>query len=284
MPSSTRTPRLADLVADFGAWLTAQGRAANTVGAYTRDVAAYTRWMAQTGGELGGYVTHLQATRASSSAARAVVALRVFHRWCDAADITRPELVGLPTGAARSDPDLDEATIATLVAATDGDSLERRRDAAAIGLLYLAGLKASEAISLDVADVRDAGAGLFVDRGGAHERVLPAVPALQDALIRWLGPAGRERLHPTSSAVLVNRRGQRLTRQGLWLLMGGVAKRAAVADTLAPNDLRRACGNHLVARGVAPAAVGALLGQTRGAPPSVAILNASGWGRCNLAV
>ena len=274
---------MADLVAEFSAWLRDQGRAANTVGAYARDVDAYLRWRERTAGaDLASYVLHLQETRASSSAARAVVALRIFHRWHDADELSRPELAGLPTESARTEPDLDEATMALLLRATDGDSVGRRRDAVAIGLLYLAGLKAGEAISLDIADVLADGAVLAADREGPHERMLPAMPALCEAIQRWLADGGRPRLHPTTNALLVNRRGQRLTRQGLWLLMGGVARRAAVAERLAPNDLRRACANHLAARGLPPGPIGAFLGQTRGAPPSVSMLNACGWGRCNL--
>ncbi|MEY2468642.1 MAG: integrase/recombinase XerD [Actinomycetota bacterium] len=276
---------LADLVSDYSAWLRDQGRADNTVGAYARDVAAYLRWRETTpGADLASYVTVLQDTRASSSAARAVVALRIFHRWHDEDELSRPELAGLPTGSSRTEPDIDEATMALLLRATDGDSVGRRRDAIAIGLLYLAGLKVSEAISLDVADVLADGAVLAVDREGPHERVLPAVPALHETMRRWLADGGRPRLHPTTNALLVNRRGQRLTRQGLWLLMGGVARRAGVAERLAPNDLRRACANHLAGRGLAPGPIGAFLGQTRGAPPSVSLLNACGWGSCNLVV
>jgi integrase/recombinase XerD len=277
---------LVDQPALFAEWLTSQGRAANTVAAYLRDVSAYLRWCAGPGADapnpLAAYVEHVRATRAPSSAARAVVALRIFHRWRD--DAPPPELAGVPIPVAVEEPELSEDEIATLWAATAGERSERRRDGVVIGLLYFGGLKASEAISLDLSDVGAGASVVTVDRDGPHERLLPVVPALQEALERWLDRKGRTRLAPSSAALLVNRRGQRLTRQGLWLVTAAVGKRAGLASSLSPTDLRRACASHLSARGVASSQVSAFLGHSRGRIPTLGILNQAGWGSCNLSL
>ncbi|MEY2419498.1 MAG: integrase/recombinase XerD [Actinomycetota bacterium] len=273
-----------DWAASFADWLTSEGRAANTVAAYRRDVAAYLRWCDAAGGatSLADFVEHVRATRARSSADRAVVALRVFHRWRDDAAPT-PELVGLPRRNVPNDEFLlDEEDVTRLLTAGAGETAERRRDVAVVALLYFGGLKASEAISLDMDDVQRDGATLTVDRGGAHHRLLPVVPALRDALTRWVDGRGRARLHPQSPAVLLNRRGQRLTRQGLWLLTAAIGRRAGLSEALSPNDLRRACGAHLAARGLPPGAVNAFLGYSREQLPTSGILNQVGWGSCNL--
>lgn len=281
---------MADAAA-FAEWLHGEGRAANTVAAYRRDVAAYLRWCEGAGAgasnPLADYVEHVRATRQASSAARAVVALRVFHRWGAAlygVAEPRPELAALPRQpAAPAEPAMAEEAVEALLAAAAGETAERRRDAVAISLLYFAGLKAGEAISLDVADLGRDAAVLTADRDGPHERLLPVVAALRAALDRWLDPRGRDRLRPLTTAVLVNRRGQRLTRQGLWLITAAVGKRAKLATPVAPNDLRRACGAHLASREIPDAAVAAFLGRSRGQVPSVGILNQAGWGSCNLA-
>ncbi len=282
---------MADNADEFAEWLSAQGRAANTVASYKRDVAAYLRWTTLRPADgvprtLAAYVDHVRATKRPSSAARAVVALRIYHRWRDddPDGAARAELAGLPRVAADHDHDLDEETVGRLLEAAKGDTVERRRDAACVALLYFAGLKASEAISLDLIDVAFDGAVLTVDREGAHERVLPVVPALQTALARWTAPAGRDRLRPSTDAVLVNRRGKRLTRQGLWLVTGAVADRAGIGDSLSPNALRRACAAHLAERGLAPTAVAAYLGHTQRQAPGAGILNEAGWGSCSLPV
>ena len=273
---------MADPADEFAAWLTAQGRAANTVAAYRRDVSAYLRWCAATDGELADYVEHVRATRARSSADRAIAALRVFHRWRGDAG-AQPELAGLSRrGLTADEAHLSEEEVARLVQATAGNTAERRRDGLTIALLYFGGLKATEVISLDVSDVARDGAVLTVDRDGAHERLLPVVPALRDALVRWLEPSGRDRLGPAATAVILNRRGQRLTRQGLWLLTSAIGRRAGLADALSPNDLRRACAHHLSARGLQSASVNAYLGHSRGQVPTSGILNELGWGSCNL--
>ncbi|HVT77327.1 MAG TPA: tyrosine-type recombinase/integrase [Acidimicrobiales bacterium] len=275
---------MADLAQEFADWLAAEGRAANTVAAYRRDVAAYLKWRSTTEGELGDYVEHVRSTRARSSADRAVVALRIFHRWRDDATPT-PELIGLPRPAPTNDePLLSEDDVARLLRAAEGETAERRRDAVTVALLYFGGLKATEAISLDVADVAADAMVLTVDRDGPHERLLPVVPALRAVLVRWLDGRGRTRLRPSTSAVLLNRRGQRLTRQGLWLLTSAVGRRAALLDALSPNDLRRACGAHLGDRGVPATSVGAFLGHSRGPMPTSRMLNEIGWGSCNLSL
>lgn len=276
---------MVDLAAEFADWLTSEGRAANTVAAYRRDVAAYLGWRAtasvDVANPLAAYVEHVRATRKPSSAARAIVALRIFHRWRD--DAALPELVGVPIPVPdEEEVALDESVVESLLHVSRGESVQRRRDSAALGLSYFGGLKASEAISLDVADISDNRAVLTVDRDGPHERLLPVVPTLRAILDRWLDPKGRARLHPSTGAVLVNSRGQRLTRQGLWLLTAAVGKRAGLTERLAPNDLRRACGTHLVERGVAQAQVSAFLGTARGQLPTSGFLNEVGWGSCSL--
>jgi integrase/recombinase XerD len=281
-----RSTPLADDADAFAEWLTSQGRAANTVASYRRDVAAYLRWARAASGnrDLATYVEQLRSDKRPSSAERAVVALRIFHRWRDGATdpATRPELAGLPLVASDHDRDLDEPTVYRLLSACAGDSIERRRDAASIALLYFAGLKASEAISLDVSDLAFGSTVATVDREGLHERVLPVVPALHNALTRWIDPAGRARLRPVTDSVLVNRRGKRLTRQGLWLVTGAVAERAGIGKALSPNALRRACAAHLAARGLPASAVAAFLGHTQRQAPGAGILNEVGWGSCNV--
>jgi len=286
---------VADRAEEFADWLAGQGRASNTVAAYRRDAAAYLRWRDQAvragvtsaNDALADYVVHLRGSRAESSAARAVVALRMFHRWSAAEPGSEapPELAAVPrTSLPVGGRELDEATIATLVSAARGDAVERRREAVAFALLYFGGLKASEAITLDTTDITPDGGILTVDRDGPHERVLAAVPEVHQALERWLNGRGRARYRPVSDALLVNQRGARLTRQGLWLVAGGLAKRASVGQSLSPNSLRRACAAHLADRGLPPAAISAYLGHTQRQPPGLAVLGELGWGRSTLSL
>src|SRR5690606_23236644 len=79
-------------VEEFLTWLVAErGRSANTRAAYRRDLRAYTRWLRQRGrpvrqageADLAAYLGVLRSEgRAPSSVARAMAAVRTFHRFC----------------------------------------------------------------------------------------------------------------------------------------------------------------------------------------------------------
>lgn len=274
---------------DFASWLIEQGRAKNTVAAYRRDVIAYLRWLATHDRALAdvdeaavaAYIEDLAGARRSSSVARAVAALRVFHRWCSTAgwcDRDPSTAVDAPTVERAGRAALAEADVARVVAAIVGHGLEARRDRALLLVLYRAGLKATEAVALDLADVDLRHHRLLVGRGGVRGRTVPLVPDAETALAEWQGPLGRGRLEATTDALFPNQRGQRLTRQGLWLLCRAAGERAGLAGVLAPNDLRHACERELSRRGVESAQVAALLGHSGGAIPSREELTEVGWG------
>lgn len=273
----------------FASWLAEQGRATNTVGAYRRDVAAYLRWLSVRGRAVadvdealvGEYIGHLGDSRRSSSVARAVVALRAFHRWCSAAGWCAHDpstAVDAPVVQRAGRATVDESDVARVLAVTTGQGFEARRDRALVLVLYRCGVKATEAIALDVGDVDVRRHRLRVDREGARPRTVPLVPDVEAALAEWLGPLGRGRLDAGGSALFLNQRGQRLTRQGLWLLCRTAGARAGLGGVLAPNDLRHACGHELALRGIESAQVASLLGHSGGAAPSREQLTEVGWG------
>lgn len=112
---------LRDGAIEFAEWLTAQGRSANTVAAYRRDVEAYLRWRRDNPETaLSAYVAAVRAEKRPSSAARAVVALRIYHRWAGAGEEPIAELKGLPLADDVGGEDLDEAAVAVLGGGHDG--------------------------------------------------------------------------------------------------------------------------------------------------------------------
>ena len=102
------------------------------------------------------------------------------------------------------------------------NTLEAKRDKAMMELLYATGMRVTEMVSLNVRDV-NLRAGFVRCLGkGSKERIIPihskAVRAvksyLDESRTRLLGAAGEP-------ALFLNRRGQRLTRQGFWLILKG---------------------------------------------------------------
>ncbi len=133
-----------------------------------------------------------------------------------------------------------------------GSSPESVRDQAMLELLYATGMRVSELVSLDVDDVGVDERSVRCFGKGAKERLLPIHEKAAEDLQAYLTDArplmqnGR-----TGQAVFLNRRGERLTRQGFWLILKARAKRAGLNGRITPHTLRHSFATHLL-RGGAP--------------------------------
>ena len=149
-----------------------------------------------------------------------------------------------------------------LLAQPKGDAPSDLRDKALLELMYACGLRATEAIELDVSDV-DLDAGLLRARGkGAKERLVPVGRSAVHALRTWLA-RGRpqlvgERLEPR---LFVNRRGAGLTRQGLYKIVQRHARSAGLDGKMSPHTLRHTFATHLLAGGCDLRALQEMLGH-----------------------
>jgi integrase/recombinase XerD len=129
-------------------------------------------------------------------------------------------------------------------------------------LLYATGMRVSELVSLNLADL-DTGGGYVRCFGKGHkERLIPvherAVKAVKDYLNEVrprLGRGGDEK------AVFLNRRGERLTRQGVWQILKGYAKAAELGTEITPHTLRHSFATHMLGGGADLRSVQELLGH-----------------------
>jgi integrase/recombinase XerD len=267
---------------DFLVWLAVErGRAPSTLAAYRRDLAAYWAYVRRQGisqvcdvppGLVADWVAALRgAGLAPATVARRVVAARSMHRFCvveglcdtdPTADAEQPRVpAGLPKA-------LGEATVVALVESANGDDPAGRRDRALLEVLYGTGARISEAVGLSLADVDVGGGTLRLFGKGSRERIVPIGAAADDALRRWLGPAGREAMLPQqwarrgdAEAVFINTRGGRLSRQGAWAVVRRYARAAGIDDHLSPHVLRHSCATHMLDHGADVRAVQELLGH-----------------------
>ena len=120
--------------------------------------------------------------------------------------------------------------------------------------MYACGLRATEAITLELQDV-DLEEGLLRARGkGSKERLIPVGRHAVAALRVWVA-SGRPVLigalstTRAQSTLFVNRRGRPLTRQGLYKIVQGYARRAGLQDRMSPHTLRHSFATHLLAGG-----------------------------------
>ena len=273
---------LTTLLAEHDTWLTVErGLAQNSRAAYRRDLAKYVEFLSERGidveavgeREVHAYVDKLRAATdedgrpryAASSIARALVAVRSFHRFCaeerlldgdPSEDVAAPRV---PWGIPKA---LSEPEVETLLATVPGDDARALRDRAILETLYAGGLRISELVGLDRDDLDLAHRVLRVFGKGSKERLVPIGRMAHDALDVWLRRGRPELARPRSrEAVFLNVRGGRLTRQGCWQIVRTAGERAGLGERLSPHVLRHSCATHMVEHGADIRVVQELLGH-----------------------
>ena len=132
------------------------------------------------------------------------------------------------------------------------ESPESIRDQAMLELLYATGMRVTELVSLNVDDVAVDERTVRCFGKGAKERLLPIHEKAAEDLQVYLADARPLMQNGRSvQAVFLNRRGERLTRQGFWLILKARAKRAGLSGRVTPHTLRHSFATHLL-RGGAP--------------------------------
>ncbi len=240
----------------FGDFL--ERRAIDACQAQHGDLAAFLSELsgATDGTELGGRRGERAQRRPPAAAAtlgRKVACLRSFYRHLrrEGAIEHDPtaELRG-PRKSQRLPRVLSREEVARLLREPKGTEPLALRDRALLEVMYACGLRVSEAIGLDVADV-DLDEGMLRARGkGSKERLVPIGRQAVGAL-RVYCNRGRPTLlgARVESKLFVNRRGAGLTRQGLYKIVQGHARGAGMQERMSPHTLRHSFATHLLAGG-----------------------------------
>ena len=200
------------------------------------------------------------------TAARKVATVRSFYRWLAAEGF----LVDSPArrmSAPKFRPGLPHALsreeVEGLLAAAARPGPRGLRDAALLELLYASGLRAAEAVALDVVDVSP-GAGLVRVRGkGGHERIVPVGRPALAALERYLAQGRPQMAGVDEPALFVNRAGHRLAVRAVGRLVKAALARTAVLRRVSPHWLRHTFATHLLEGGADLRVVQELLGHAR---------------------
>jgi integrase/recombinase XerD len=285
MPGGDELARLLD---EHDSWLAVErGLAANSLSAYRRDLRRYADYLRSRGltdparvdeSTVAAYVDHLKGARdedgnpryAPSSIARALVAVRSFHRFCldeGFVDVDPSEEVGAPRVPQGIPKALTEDEVEALLGAVVGDDPRALRDRAILETLYATGVRISELVGLDRRDLDFEAALVRVVGKGDKERVVPigrtGRGALEDYLARGRPQLERPvtRTRVAGDPVLLNARGGRLTRQGCWKIVTTAGDRVGLAGRLSPHVLRHSCATHMLDHGADIRVVQELLGH-----------------------
>lgn len=260
-----------------------RGMAANTMAAYRRDLTRYRGWLADRGKHSWSdlreqdVADHLQWLRSdknapglsASSSARAMVAIRGWHRFAVAENWTSIDVsreISPPRPARRLPKALTIDEVERLLAAVGvggEDPVLALRDVALVEFLYATGARISETVGLRRDDL-DLESGQVRLRGkGDKQRIVPvgsmAARALEAYLVRaWpqLRQRGRSR-----GEVFLNVRGGPLTRQGAWGILAAAAAGADLTGRVSPHTLRHSFATHLLDGGADVRVVQELLGH-----------------------
>jgi integrase/recombinase XerD len=244
-----------------------RGLSRNTLEAYRSDLQQFGLFLGRQGidplavqsADLAAFITELATGRedkppvSSATLQRKIACLRSFYRhlrreqiidYDPTAELRPPRTPGrLPKVLTRDE-------VNRLLAQPKGNSPAALRDRALLETMYACGLRATEAISLELSEI-DLEAGMLRARGkGSKERLVPigsqAITSLQAYLTR-----GRPRLVGIRDEprVFVNLRGAGLSRQGLYKIVQGHARTAGLERRMSPHTLRHTFATHMLAGG-----------------------------------
>ncbi|MFC1847571.1 site-specific tyrosine recombinase XerD [Chloroflexota bacterium] len=139
---------------------------------------------------------------------------------------------------------------------------EAKRDQAMLELLYASGMRVSELIALNLGDVDTEGDFVRCFGKGHKERIIPIYRRAALTVEEYIKEA-RPRLARSDEekALFLNRRGERLTRQGFWQILKGYAKAAELDVEITPHTLRHSFATHMLSGGADLRSVQELLGH-----------------------
>ena len=264
---------------DFLAYLEFErGLSRNTLEAYRSDLLQYGRFLAERGADavsvkpsdVGDFLAHLAEGNGRPAASPATVhrkaaCLRSFYRHLRREGILEADPTATISGPRRGrklPKVLSRGEVARLLEQPKGTAPTALRDRALLELMYACGLRASEAIGIEVGDV-DLELGVLRARGkGSKERVVPVGRAAVAAVRIYLERGRPALVHGGVVAQLfVNFRGEPLTRQGLYKIVRRHASSAGLADRMSPHTLRHTFATHLLAGGCDLRSVQEMLGH-----------------------
>jgi integrase/recombinase XerC len=209
----------------YSAWLTGQGFAASTVARRLASLRSYFRYLRRQGVVDSDPSVGLRNPKQSKRLPRLLRVDEVIHL-------------------------LDSVPIDTRLGV---------RDRAMLETLYGGGLRVSELVGMNLADL-DAEQGLVRIRGkGRRERLCPVGPMAVHWINRWI-PLRRLK-HAHEAAVFLNQRGSRLTTRSVGRLLEAHLLRAGLVNNASPHTLRHSFATHLLDRGADLRSVQELLGH-----------------------
>ncbi len=265
-----------DKLQQFFAYLTVErGLAQNTIISYALDLKQFKsfcnrRQMEQAEridrNSVLNYLLELKKTgRSPATISRHMAALKSFCRF-----LVDEQVLGSDPMANLESPGLKKKLPGVLAQEEVEKLLEQPRignvdgirDKAMLELMYATGMRVSELLALDFDQVDFDRDYVRCLGKGAKERIIPVGAIARNFLAEYLC-RGRIKICPDKeeSALFLNMRGKRLTRQGFWKIIKKYALKAGITKTITPHTLRHSFATHLLENGADLRALQEMLGH-----------------------
>jgi integrase/recombinase XerC len=272
---STKTI-VAKAVADFLGHLGERNASFHTIRAYNRDLTLFAAYAGSRGWKdidhiaVRGFLSQLYEKGLSkTSVARSLAAVRSLYRW-----LAREGVVEQNPAKLVATPKLPKKlprvpTIEEMNFVIDGEMPEvaafPERDRLMLELLYGCGIRNSELTGINLDDIRLSAEAILIRGKGKKERYVPFGDSVKNALAVYL-PVRQKALEARgqhSTALLINRRGGRLTTRSVGRIIKKIAVAKGLSPDVHPHTLRHAFGTHMLEEGADLRAIQELLGHER---------------------
>lgn len=141
------------------------------------------------------------------------------------------------------------------------ESLEAKRDRAMLELLYATGMKVSQLVAMNLADVNLLENSVTCNSRTTGRRCLPVEPRVMELLRDYISNCRPKIERDDEPALFLNQRGERLTRQGFWLILKNYAQKAGLGSSVTPHTLRHSFAVHKLNAGADLHSVQEMLGH-----------------------
>ncbi len=249
----------------------------NSVEAYLRDLEKLTQWQLQIGstktpGELKlNDLQHFikwvaELGMSSTSQARIISGVKSFYKYCVLENVVSADPTTLLEAPKlkRILPDtLSFEEIENIISQIDLSKPEGGRNKALLEVLYSCGLRVSEIVNLKISQLYFDVGFIRVIGKGDKERLVP----IGRSAIKYLKIYLKDiRVHipvkqGSEDIVFLNRRGSKLSRVMIFLIIKDLAKKAGIKKTISPHTFRHSFATHLVEGGADLRAVQEMLGH-----------------------
>lgn len=223
----------------------------------TADGQRVTNWDQVTPTVVQDYIFNLrQRDYASSTVARKVAAVKSFFDFMFNRGIIKEDPAALlesPKVKKHIPHTISHEEVERLLAAPKQHQTPQAiRDSALLEILYATGMRVTELVNLNVADLNLDAKILICGASDKRRRLAELGPDVEKALRLYM-EVGRPALvvRPSETALFLNHRGQRLTRQGLWLIIKRYVNEVDIAEQVTPHTLRHSFATHLLNTGAA---------------------------------